>query len=175
MSPAAFSVFVFGIYLASGGLMLLLAPEELCHFLGLSPPGDPLWVRLNGMFFLDLAFYCIKAAIDGHKAFIRWSVTTRPLTLLFLGAFAILGFVSPNILIFGVIDVFASLWTALALREGRLAEAQARPRHPPAGAVEDVSWAARGARMTGIGPTRSPKKCRCCGHLPGSSLSDPAL
>ena len=78
MSPAALSVLVFGVYLASGGLLLLLVPEGLCRCLGLSPPGDPLWVRLSGMFFLDLAFYCVKAAIDENEAFIRWSVTTRP-------------------------------------------------------------------------------------------------
>jgi hypothetical protein len=133
MSPAAFSVLVFGIYLASGGLLLLLVPEGLCHCLGLSPPGDPLWVRLSGMFFLDLAFYCIKAAINEHKAFIRWSVTTRPLTLLFLGAFVSLGFANSNLLIFGVIDVIASLWTALALREMRPAGGQDRggPGHGP--------------------------------------------
>ena len=125
MSPAALSVLVFGIYLASGGLLLLLVPEWSCRSLGLSPPGDPLWVRLSGMFFLDLAFYCIKAAIDENKVFIRWSVTTRPLTILFLGAFVALGYENSNILVFGVIDVAATLWTAVALREGRPAEEHA--------------------------------------------------
>ena len=81
-------------------MLLLLVPEGLCRCLGLSPPGDPLWVRLSGMFFLDLAFYCIKAAIDENKAFIRWSVTTRPLTILFLGAFVALGYENSNILDF---------------------------------------------------------------------------
>ena len=128
MSPAALSVLAFGIYLASGGLLLLLVPEWSCRSIGLSPPGDPLWVRLSGMFFLDLAFYCIKAAIDENKVFIRWSVTTRPLTILFLGAFVALGYENSNILVFGVIDVAATLWTAVALREGGPAE-----EHPPHG------------------------------------------
>lgn len=126
MSPAALSVLVFGVYLASGGLLLLLVPEGLCHVLGLSPPGDPLWVRLSGMFFLDLAFYCVKAAIDEHEAFIRWSVATRPLTILFLGVFVALGYQNLNILIFGIIDVAATLWTAVALRAGRPAGGRAR-------------------------------------------------
>lgn len=116
MSRAALSVLAFGIYLASGGLLLLLVPERLCDLLGLRPPGDPLWVRLSGMFFLDLAYYCIKAALDEQRTFLRWTVTTRPLTFLFIGSFVLLGFAGRNLLIFGLIDVAASLWTALALR-----------------------------------------------------------
>jgi hypothetical protein len=122
MRPAAFSILIFGIYLASGGLLLLLVPEWLCHFLRLRPPGDTMWVRLSGMFFLYLAFYCIKAARGEQNAFIRWSLTTRPLTVLFLGVFVATGLENPNILVFGVIDVLATLWTAVALGQERLAE-----------------------------------------------------
>ena len=52
MSPAAISILGFGIYLAMGGLLLFLVPQELCQFLHLRPPGDSMWVRLGGLFFL---------------------------------------------------------------------------------------------------------------------------
>jgi hypothetical protein len=117
MSPAAISILGFGIYLASGGLLLLLVPQELCSFLHLRPPGDTMWVRLSGLFFLDLAFYCIQAALGEQRSFIGWSIKTRPLTIVFLAAFVALGLENPSILIFGVIDLLATLWTASTLLE----------------------------------------------------------
>jgi len=118
MSPAAFSVLVFGIYLAGGGLLLVFAPGETCSFVGLRPPGDTMWTRLSGMFFLDLAFYCVWAARSEQKEFISWTVFTRPFTLLFLGVFVAVGLENPVILVFGIVDAMAALWTALALRRG---------------------------------------------------------
>jgi len=60
--------------------------------------------------------YCIQAAINEQRSFIRWSQKTRPWTIVFLGVFVALGLENPSILIFGVIDLLATLWTALALR-----------------------------------------------------------
>jgi hypothetical protein len=120
MSHSALSILGFGLYLAAGGLLLLLTPQEVCGSLQLHPPGNSIWVRLSGMFFLDLAFYCIKAALDENKLFIRWSILTRPWTLVFLGAFVAAGFESPRILIFGIVDVLATLWTVFALRVDRV-------------------------------------------------------
>jgi hypothetical protein len=115
MSRAAVSILGFGVYLAVGGLLLLLMPREVCSLLHLRPPGDTMWVRLCGMFFLDLAFYCIQAALADERTFVRWSVRTRPLTIVFLLAFVAGGLENPSILIFGVIDLLATLWTVLAL------------------------------------------------------------
>jgi hypothetical protein len=116
MRRPAITILAFGVYLAVGGLLLLLVPQELCHLLRLRPPGDTMWVRLSGMFFLDLAFYCIRAALDDQRPFIRWSVQTRPWTIVFLVAFVAAGMENPGILIFGVIDLLATLWTSRALR-----------------------------------------------------------
>jgi hypothetical protein len=119
MSRPAVSILGFGVYLAAGGLLLLLIPRELCSILHLRPPGDTMWVRLCGMFFLDLAFYCIQAALSDQRTFMRWSVKTRPLSIMFLVAFVAGGLENPSILIFGVIDLLATLWTVLALRDPR--------------------------------------------------------
>ena len=115
MSNAAMSILVFGIYLATGGVLLVCAPACVCRMLALDAP-QGVWVRITGMFFCIVAYYCVRAAWQEGTAFIRWSVHTRPTTLLFLGAFVAMKLVQPVILVFGVIDVAASLWTALALR-----------------------------------------------------------
>ena len=91
-------------------------PDWLCGTLGLRPPGDTLWVRLSGMFILDLAFYCVRAARAEWTAFFRWSVLTRPVTLPFLAVVVACGRENASILVFGVIDVLAALWTLVALR-----------------------------------------------------------
>jgi hypothetical protein len=116
MSSAAWSVLAFGVYLAVGGLLLVFAPSEVCNLVGLRPPGETMWVRLSGMFFLDIAFYCIKAALTEQKEFIRWTVWTRPVSVLFIGAFVAFGLENPVFLLFGVLDGAATLWTVLALR-----------------------------------------------------------
>ena len=116
MYAAARSVMVFGIYLMVGGVLLVVAPELACQLSGLKPPGSTVWPRLTGMLFLYLAVYCFRAARDGNHEFIRWTVTTRPWTLVFVGALVLMELENPVILVFGAVDVAASLWTWTAIR-----------------------------------------------------------
>jgi hypothetical protein len=119
MSRAAWSILAFGLYLAMGGAALLFSPELVCRLLAL-PPGSGFWVRLNGMFFWILAYYCLRAAREEGTAFMRWSVRTRPTTVLFMTVFVAMGLVGPVALLLGVVDALAALWTGLALRaDGR--------------------------------------------------------
>lgn len=116
MSRAAVSVLCFGIYLLLGGTVLILWPEAFCRATGLAPPGEP-WARLTGMFFWILAYYCLRAAFEEERRFMIWSLRTRPTTILFLAAFVAAGVARPVLLVFGAVDVAATLWTALALRK----------------------------------------------------------
>jgi hypothetical protein len=133
MTPAAISMLAFGAYLAGGGVLLLFVPEQLCTFLGLRPPGDSLWIRLCGMFFLYSAYYCFQAAHSEQNDFIRWSVLTRPLTLPILGACVLYQYENPTILVFGIVDAVAALWTWLALRPraGSACTESGQATHPP--------------------------------------------
>lgn len=115
MSKAAVSVFCFGLYLAGGGLVLVLVPEQLCRVLGIDDPDGP-WVRITGMFFLLFAYYCLRAALEEERRFMHWSLRTRPTTIFFLAGLVAFELAPPVILVFGVFDVAATLWTALALR-----------------------------------------------------------
>ena len=119
MSSAAISVLAFGAYLCSGGLMLLLAPNQACRLLAMAPPQGA-WIRIVGMLFLILAFYCWRAAREENIPFIRWTVYTRPTTMLFLLWFVARGWIEPVVLIFGVVDVAASVWTLVAISGRRV-------------------------------------------------------
>jgi hypothetical protein len=87
MSPAAKSLFIYGFYILSLSLLLLF-----------------------------LSFYDIQAARAGLTPFLRWSVYTRGSVTLFFAAFVLLGFAGPMLILFGVVDLLAAIWTALALR-----------------------------------------------------------
>jgi len=115
MRSAELSVLVFGIYLAIGGLALLIAPEQSCALVGLPAPGDALWVRLAGGMALDVAGYCMLAARQGQRDFIRWTTFTRPPFSAFT---AICGLVlhQPVLLGFAAVDLAATGWTVVALR-----------------------------------------------------------
>jgi hypothetical protein len=115
MKSAAFSILTFGAYLAAGGLMLLIFPAQTCHLMSLSPPQGP-WIRITGMLMLILSFYCWRAAREDNAAFIRWSLYTRPTTIVFLIWFAAAGWIQPIVIVFGVLDVLATAWTLLAMR-----------------------------------------------------------
>ena len=114
MTGAAVSILVFGAYLCAGGVLLLAAPNQVCRFLAMAPP-EGAWIRITGMLFLILAFYCWRAAWEENLSFIRWSVYTRPTTIVFLLWFVARGWIEPKVLIFGAADVAAAAWTIVAL------------------------------------------------------------
>src|SRR5438874_8936390 len=76
MNQAEKSLFAFGVYLCGLGLVLLLFPNLLLRFFG-APPTKEVWIRINGMFVICLAFYYIQAARHGLTLLIRWTVWGR--------------------------------------------------------------------------------------------------
>ncbi len=115
MSKAATSLFVFGIYLTFVGLGFLLIPNTILGILGVAPTTEP-WIHIVGMLLLFLAYYDIQSARVEQKVFFKLSVYARASVILFFIAFVILGMAPPILLLFGVVDLLAAIWTALALR-----------------------------------------------------------
>ena len=115
MTGAARSLFVFGIYLAALGVLLLLFPNQLLRIFG-APPTNEIWIRVNAMFVICLAYYYIKAARHGVTAFIRWTVWGRAAVIIYFVAFVLLAGAPKPLLLFGVIDLLCATWTFLALR-----------------------------------------------------------
>ncbi len=120
MSRAALSVFVMGLYLIFLGITFLFMPEIMFLILAYPTPPD-IASRILGMIFVLLAYYYIRAALDeeGMRKFFVWTVHTRAVVIIFLSVFAALQMVSPLIILFGVIDLAAALWTFWALRKDK--------------------------------------------------------
>lgn len=114
MSRAAKSLFVFGVYLCGLGLMLLLAPNLLLRVFGV-PATSEVWIRVIGMLVLCLSFYYIQAARHELTTFIRWTVWTRLAVIVYFAAFVLLLSAPKPLLLFGLVDLLAALWTWLAL------------------------------------------------------------
>jgi hypothetical protein len=115
VSKSARSVLVFAIYLVGLGLVLVVAPNVLLRLFGV-PVTSEVWIRVVGMLVLFLGFYYAQAARRELRAFFRWTVLVRSSVIVFFAAFVLLGFVSPILILFGVVDLLGAVWTGLALR-----------------------------------------------------------
>ena len=116
MSGAAKSLLAFGIYLCGLGLSLLLAPNLILSPFGV-PPTHEVWIRVNGMLVLCLSFYYIQAARHELTNFIRWTVPGRAAVIVYFAAFVLLLSAPKALLLFGLIDLLAAIWTWLALKK----------------------------------------------------------
>jgi hypothetical protein len=118
MSKAARSLFVFGIYLIGIGLGFLIVPNVVLRLFGFPETSEP-WIRVMAMLLLFLAYYYIQASRHEMTDFIRYTVYARASVILFFAAFVVLDIAKPMLLLFGVVDLAAALWTWLSLRQPR--------------------------------------------------------
>jgi hypothetical protein len=109
------SVFVFSIYLYLLGFVLVITPDTLVQIFKF-PETDGLWIRVVGMLVIILGFYYSHAARAEIRPFLVWTVIARSSVLLFFIAFVIAGLAPPALILFGVIDFFAAMWTLFAIR-----------------------------------------------------------
>lgn len=115
MSRAAKSLFVFGLYLCALGGFLLLSPNFLLRTFG-APATNEVWIRINGMFIICLAFFYVQAARHGLTPFIYWTVWARVAVIFYLSAFVILQGAPKALLLFGLVDLLSAGWTFIALK-----------------------------------------------------------
>ena len=115
MSGAAKSLFVFGVYVAALGVLLLLFPNVLLRIFGV-PPTNEIWIRVNGMFVICFAYYYIQTARHGLTTFIRWTVWGRAAVIVYFVAFVLLAGAPKALLLFGLIDLLSAIWTFVALQ-----------------------------------------------------------
>jgi len=115
MSKSAQSLFVFSIYLFILGLILLVIPNVLLSLFSL-PETNEVWIRVVGMLVLLLGYYDFQASKNEMIKFFQWSVYARGVVPVFFIIFVVLDFAPPILILFGVIDGAAALWTHLSLR-----------------------------------------------------------
>jgi hypothetical protein len=115
MSKAATSIRVFSIYLFVIGAIFIVAPNVLLPLVGF-PRTDEVWVRVVGLLAGILGLYYATAARCELTPMIRATVYGRTAVCVFFVAFVVLGFAPPILILFGVIDLVAAVWTWSALR-----------------------------------------------------------
>jgi hypothetical protein len=116
MTKAAQSVFVFGVYMAGTGSILLLFPNMLLSVFGL-PQTSEVWIRVVGLTVLVLAYYYIQAARNEVTQFFRWTVHIRIIQLLGFIGFVAFGLIEPAILLFSLFEFAFGIWTWSILRK----------------------------------------------------------
>jgi hypothetical protein len=120
MSKSALSVFVYGIYIVVLGLLFLFFPNACLTILGMKTTGE-VWIRVAAWFVIWVGVYYIVAARSESKAFIRWTTYGRPTFIVFLSILVALRMIEPIIIIVGIGDLIATIWTLLALRSEKVA------------------------------------------------------
>lgn len=114
MTRPGVSMAVFSAYVLVLGAGLVLIPDVLLALFGF-PPAD-FWVRVVGLLALALGLYYAYAALKAELPFYRISVVGRSLFFVGITALVVLDVAPPVLLLFGVIDLLAALWTWWALR-----------------------------------------------------------
>jgi len=123
MSPAAKSLFAFGIYAVAAGTGLLLVPGLVLGTLGF-PPAQDGWVRVVGVLAIVVGAYHIVGARNNLLPYIRASVWGRIAFAILLGSLVVASVMPTSLLLFAVIDLAAAVWTAIALRSPEAAGAR---------------------------------------------------
>jgi hypothetical protein len=115
MKPVERSLQVFGVYLIGIGAALLFAPNLLLGVFGIAPT-EEVWIRVLGLVAGILGVYYVIAAVHALRPFYRPTVILRTLAFITFLALALLKLGPPQLVIFGVIDLLAALWTWRALQ-----------------------------------------------------------
>lgn len=115
MSNAARSMTVFGVYLALSGLAFILIPNTILPLFGF-PATTDIWIRVVGLLALILSFYFLYSVRQNDLHFYRAAVAARVMFFIGLVVFVVLGWGSPTLIGFGLIDLAGAVWTWLALR-----------------------------------------------------------
>lgn len=116
MSKSAKSVFIYGIFYAMNGLMLLLAPNVMLDSLGIENTSE-VWIRLAGILLSAISIYYILAAKHELIVILKATAFIRFTIIFFFAAFVILDMVSSSIIIISIIDFLGGAWTFWMLRK----------------------------------------------------------
>lgn len=113
---AAKTVLYFGFYLYLTGITLLVAPNFLLSTFQM-PVTEEVWIRVVGVLVLAIGFYYHQAGSKNIEAMLPLTVVARIFVFLSFAVFVLLQFVSPMLLVFGVVDLLGALWTWMKLKK----------------------------------------------------------
>jgi hypothetical protein len=90
----------------------MVAPNALLAIFGL-PATTEVWIRVVGMLVFLIGYYYIRASRNEKEMikFYRWTVHARSSVVVFFIIFVAFGLVKPILILFGIVDLLAALWT----------------------------------------------------------------
>jgi hypothetical protein len=115
MTPAAISLFVYGIFLLANGVGLLCTPNLLLSLLGLPSTEEP-WVRVLGLVAGEIGFYFVFAARKGVTSLFQATVHARGAAAITFVALVVLKLGPIQLLFFAALDVVFAIWTHFAAK-----------------------------------------------------------
>ena len=116
MTAAAKSICYFGFYLYVVGLTLMIAPNFLFKILQL-PETKEVWIRVVGVVAFTIGYYYHRAGTENIQSFFKHTIPTRIFVFLTFTTFVLADYVSPVLIIFGVIDLAGAVWTWMSLKK----------------------------------------------------------
>lgn len=116
MTASAKSVCYFGYYLYVTGITLMVAPNFLLNALKI-PTTNEVWIRVVGVLALALGYYYHRSGAGNLSAFFKFTVHARTFVFLAFCCFVLLNYVSPLLILFGVVDLAGAAWTWMALKK----------------------------------------------------------
>ena len=116
MTPAARSVFLFGIYLYLVGITLLFVPNLFLQTLQL-PETKEVWLRIVGILVVCLGFYYHRSGAQQNIGFIQLTIPVRTFVFISFLALVLLNYAAPVLAGIGAVDLLGAGWTYLALRK----------------------------------------------------------
>jgi hypothetical protein len=117
MTPAAKSLYFFSIYLLLLSVLLIAIPNTVLTLTSM-PETNEVWIRIVGVLVFSLGIYYYFMAPTNHVLFMTLTAYLRALIIVWFALFVFLGWVSPMLMLFGVIDLIGAVWTFMALRKG---------------------------------------------------------
>lgn len=114
MKNADLSMKIFGIYLAVLGLILAFTPNLVLPIFGFEEVTD-IWIRLLGLIFCIISSIYYIAIRDKWLSFYKLSILGRTIVSAFILFWVIFEMAPWPLLIFGIVDLLAALWTAYSL------------------------------------------------------------
>jgi hypothetical protein len=118
MTAAAKSVYVFAIYLIVLSVSLIAFPNTLLATFQL-PTTDEVWIRVVGVLVFSLSVYYFYMATENNTVFFALSAYVRSTIIVWFTLFVVLGWAPPMLIMFGVVDLLAAIWTFVALRNSK--------------------------------------------------------
>jgi len=116
MSPTAKSVFVFGWYLITEGLLLMFSNNWFLELLGL-PETASVWRVITGFVVLALGYYYIRNALSNQTEFFKFTVHIRMAQFLFFVTLWAIGIGNTTLILFALVELSAGLWTFFLIKQ----------------------------------------------------------